>query len=133
VIVDYLQLVSGAGKFDSRANEVSSISRGLKRMAKEFRLPVVALSQLNREPSKGDREPELRDLRESGSIEQDANEVIFLHFTTMWDEINPWGDLFALLKKNRGGPIGNIPMRFYSPTGLFTEVEKEGREYEENQ
>ena len=125
VIVDYLQLISGSGKFDSRANEVSSISRGLKRMAKEFSIPVMALSQLNRSPAKGEREPELSDLRESGSIEQDANEVLFLHFTQMWDKYNPVGQLTAILKKNRGGPTGTVPMMFNSMTGVFSEIDTE--------
>src|SRR5438874_4264704 len=80
LIVDYLQLVSGHGKFENRTQEVSFISRGLKGIAKELNVPVVALSQLSRAPEAGKgREPQLSDLRDSGSIEQDADVVIFIH------------------------------------------------------
>lgn len=125
VVVDYLQLVSGTGKAENRQIEVSSVSRGLKRMAKKLGVPVLALSQLSRKAGDGEREPELSDLRESGSIEQDANLAGFLHFTRMWDMspeiMDPWGELSFLVKKHRGGAIGKIPMRFHAPTGLFAE------------
>ncbi len=79
VIVDYLQLVSARGKFGNRNEEVSSITRGLKAMAKELKVPMLVLSQLTRAPEREDREPRLADLRESGAIEQDADVVMFIH------------------------------------------------------
>ena len=80
LIVDYLQLVSGQGRFENRTQEVSYISRGLKSIAKELKVPVLALSQLSRAPEQrqGLQRPQLSDLRESGSIEQDADVVIFI-------------------------------------------------------
>ena len=79
VVVDYLQLVSARGKFGNRNEEVSSITRGLKGLAKELKVPVLVLSQLTRAPEREDREPHLADLRESGAIEQDADVVMFIH------------------------------------------------------
>ena len=79
VVVDYLQLVSARGKFGNRNEEISSITRGLKAMAKELKVPVLVLSQLTRAPEREDREPRLADLRESGAIEQDADVVMFIH------------------------------------------------------
>jgi replicative DNA helicase len=126
VIVDYLQLVSGTGKPENRQSEVAGISRGLKRMANELKVPVLALSQLNRDASRDNRRPELRDLRESGSIEQDANAVIFLHCTSSWDmppEVrNPYGEFQCIVAKNRSGSTGDVRMKFNAPTGVFEEV-----------
>jgi replicative DNA helicase len=127
VIVDYIQLASGVGRFDRRADEVASITRGLKRMAGELRVPVIALSQFSRESAKSAREPELHDLRESGSIEQDATLVLMIHFTRMYD-VNigiDEGEAKLLVKKQRNGPTGWIPLRFHAPSGRF--YEQEGR------
>jgi replicative DNA helicase len=79
VIVDYLQLVSARGKFGNRNEEVSSITRGLKALAKELKVPMLVLSQLTRAPEREDRRRTLADLRESGAIEQDADVVMFIH------------------------------------------------------
>jgi replicative DNA helicase len=125
VIVDYIQLVEGVGRFDKRADEVASITRGLKRMAGELKLPIIALSQFNRESAKDGREPQLHDLRESGSIEQDASLVLMVHFTRMHD-VNAGidtGDAKLLVRKQRNGPIGWIPVTFHAPSGRFFEPE----------
>src|SRR5207245_4112254 len=79
VVVDYIQLMQGRGRFENRTLEVGSISRSLKGLAKELRVPIVVLSQLSRAPeSRSDHRPQLSDLRESGALEQDADVVIFI-------------------------------------------------------
>jgi replicative DNA helicase len=123
VVVDYIQLAQGVGRFDKRADEVASITRGLKRMAGELRVPVIALSQFNRESTKNNREPELHDLRESGSIEQDATLVLMIHFVRNHD-VNAGvdeGEAKLLVRKQRNGPIGWIPLTFHAPSGRFYE------------
>lgn len=107
LIVDYLQLMTPVGRFDKRTDEVSSLSRGLKQIATHFNIPVLALSQLKRTE---DREPELSDLRESGSIEQDANNVIFLHRPgSKEDEVQ---SIRLILAKQRNGPTGRCDLQF---------------------
>jgi replicative DNA helicase len=126
-IVDYLQLMTSVGRFDNRTNEVSYLSRGLKSIAVDLKLPIVALSQFKRV---GDvpRRPQLSDLRESGSIEQDANVVILLfseHNDSDW-EFNPTEVIVA---KQRNGAIGTIPFEFHKKHGVFRELSgtSEGR------
>lgn len=130
VIVDYLQLAKGTGKFGSRAEEVSSVSRGLKAMAMELGVPVIALSQFNRESSKDGKEPELHDLKESSGIEQDSNMVLMLHFTRMYDISAgvETGDVKCIIRKNRSGPVGWTPLQFHAPSGIFREIDDERRE-----
>ena len=124
LIVDYLQLVTGHLRFENRTQEVSYISRGLKAIAKELNLPVIALSQLSRAPEAGKgREPQLSDLRESGSIEQDADVVIFIHRST------PSGDGTGMedhgivtelnIGKQRNGPTGPFKLVFLKPYTRF--------------
>ncbi len=127
VIVDYLQLAKGAGKFGTRAEEVASISRGLKGIAMELGVPVIALSQFNRESAKDDKEPQLHDLKESSGIEQDANLVMMIHFTRMYD-VNAGietGDVKLLIRKHRSGPVGFLNLQFHAPSGIFREIESE--------
>jgi replicative DNA helicase len=116
LIVDYLQLMAGHGRFDNRTQEVSQISRGLKLLAKELRVPIVALSQLSRQPEsrKGDqRKPQLADLRDSGSIEQDADVVIFLYREELYDrETERKGIADVIIAKQRNGPTGEFPLVF---------------------
>ena len=126
MLVDYLQLVTGHTRFENRTQEVSFISRGLKSIAKELRVPVVALSQLSRAPEErpGHR-PQLSDLRESGSIEQDADVVMFIfredayRHATEGDGAEPEGKTELIIGKQRNGPTGHIPLVFLKPYTRF--------------
>ena len=134
ILVDYLQLMTGtntSGKkgFENRTQEVSSISRGLKALAKEMRIPVVALSQLSRgsEQRTGDKKPLLSDLRESGSIEQDADVVAFIHREEYYDRENEdlKGKAEIIIAKQRNGPTGSIPLAFISDFTRFENLAKD--------
>ncbi len=126
VIVDYIQLASGVGRSGSRAEEVGSISRALKRMASNLKVPVIALSQFNRDSARDNREPEKWDLKESGSIEQDANLILAIHFTTMYDVAAGISEGQVKLKilKQRNGPEGYLDFTFHAPSGEFREVDR---------
>ena len=129
VIIDYLQLMTGSssggkkGGFESRTQEVASISRGLKALAKELRVPVIALSQLSRgsEQRTGDKKPLLSDLRESGSIEQDADVVAFIHREEYYDRENEdvKGKAEIIIAKQRNGPTGSVQMAYLSDFTRF--------------
>lgn len=127
VIVDYLQLIETSGRKDNRATALGEISRGLKLLAKELDIPIVALSQLNRESRKEEREPELHDLRESGNIEQDADIVLMIHFVRPYDIAAGIyeGELKLLVRKQRNGAEGAIRLFFHAPTGTFREPDGE--------
>ena len=129
IIVDYLQLISGQGRFENRTQEVSYISRGLKSIAKELHVPVLALSQLSRAPEQrpGQR-PQLSDLRESGSIEQDADVVIFIFREKRAadrgedgeEEVSQGGfETHLIVGKQRNGPTGDVPVVFLKPYAKF--------------
>jgi replicative DNA helicase len=128
LIVDYLQLVSGQVRFENRTQEVSYISRSLKSIAKELKVPVLALSQLSRAPEQrpGQR-PQLSDLRESGSIEQDADVVIFIFRERKAAEAQEGEEEFAhggmetrlIIGKQRNGPTGEVPVVFLKPYAKF--------------
>ena len=127
IIVDYLQLMSGGGKrFENRTQEVSAISRGLKALAKELTVPVVALSQLSRAPESrgGDHRPQLADLRESGSIEQDADLVMFIFREEVYKQDDPelQGRAEIIIAKQRNGPTGEVKLRFVSKTAKFSRI-----------
>jgi replicative DNA helicase len=135
IMVDYLQLMTGtntSGKkgFENRTQEVSSISRGLKALAKEMKVPVVALSQLSRgsEQRTGDKKPLLSDLRESGSIEQDADVVAFIHREEYYDRENEdvKGKAEIIIAKQRNGPTGSIQLAFLSDFTRFENLATEG-------
>src|SRR5437870_1768688 len=133
LIVDYLQLVTGHGRFENRTQEVSYISRGLKSIAKELHVPVVALSQLSRAPEAGKgREPQLTDLRDSGSIEQDADVVIFIHRPSPRGdgaELNEPGVVTELnIGKQRNGPTGPFKLVFLKPYTRFENYALRGGE-----
>jgi len=138
ILVDYLQLMTGvnaSGKrgFENRTQEVSSISRGLKALAKEMRVPVVALSQLSRgsEQRTGDKKPLLSDLRESGSIEQDADVVAFIHREEYYDRENEdlKGKAEIIIAKQRNGPTGIVNLLYLSDYTLFANPADEGSAY----
>ena len=127
VIIDYLQLMSTRGRYENRNQEVSAISRGLKLLAKELKVPMLVLSQLNRAPETraGDHRPQLSDLRESGSIEQDADIVAFIFREEVYKPHDPEVRHKAQLitAKQRNGPIGTIMLRFDAATTRFDNLE----------
>jgi replicative DNA helicase len=117
IIIDYLQLVSPSGMYNSREQEVAEVSRNIKALAKELSLPVIVLCQLNRESEKEKRLPRLSDLRESGSIEQDADVVLLLSRAREAKDEQETPDQQAvkrelIIAKNRNGPISDIPLTF---------------------
>lgn len=128
IVVDYLQLMRGTGSEEARHLEIAEISRGLKSLSKELSVPVLALSQLSRDVEKGKRKPQLSDLRESGSIEQDADCVMFIHKDL---ETEPKGGLGGpievqlIIAKQRNGPTGEIDLLFMSEYTRFENVAKD--------
>ena len=127
IVVDYLQLMTGGTgvkRGSNRTEEVSAISRGLKILAKELKVPVVALSQLSRasEQRGGDRRPILSDLRESGSLEQDADVVMFLYREEAYDpeaSVDKRGMAEVIIAKHRNGPTGHANLAFLSQYARF--------------
>jgi replicative DNA helicase len=124
VVVDYLQLMSGR-RTENRVQEISEISRGLKGLARELNVPVVALSQLSRAvESRADHRPMLSDLRESGSIEQDADIVMFIYREDKYDEDSEKkGIAEIIVAKHRNGPVGSVNLRFFDRTARFADLE----------
>lgn len=118
IVVDYLQLMQGRGKFENRQQELASISRSLKILAKELQVPIIALSQLSRAPeSRSDHRPQLSDLRESGALEQDADVVLFIFREDMYaveGERSPdtEGTAELIIGKQRNGPVGTVRLAF---------------------
>jgi replicative DNA helicase len=129
LIIDYMQLMAGHGRTDSRVQEVSEISRGLKALARELEVPVVALSQLSRAPEqRTDHRPQLSDLRESGSIEQDADVVMFLYREEYYagpvdkDGNSLEGKAELSISKQRNGPTGSVDLFFHKAYTRFDSV-----------
>jgi replicative DNA helicase len=123
VVVDYLQLMQGRGRFENRVQEISSMSRGLKLMSKELKVPFLVLSQLSRAPETriGDHRPMLSDLRESGSIEQDADMVAFIFREEVYkpDNASLQGIAELILAKQRNGPTGRVKLVFLNKFTKF--------------
>ena len=131
VVVDYMQLMTGSTRKESRVQEVSEISRGLKALARELEVPLIALSQLSRAPEqRTDRRPQLSDLRESGSIEQDADIVMFLyrpeyyHGPTDKDGNSLEGKAELIVSKQRNGPTGTVDLFFHKMYTRFDSVSR---------
>ncbi|HUE75274.1 MAG TPA: replicative DNA helicase [Chloroflexota bacterium] len=124
IIVDYLQLMHGSGK-ENRVQEVSEISRGLKSLARELDVPIIAMSQLSRAvEARQDHRPVLSDLRESGSIEQDADIVMFIHREELYKPDTDRKNIADLIiAKHRNGPTGSIPLRFFPAQTKFADLE----------
>ncbi len=144
LFIDYLQLIRGITKSDNRVNEISEITQGLKAIAKELNVPVVALSQLSRAVElRDDKKPMLSDLRESGSIEQDADVVMFVYREEYYltrkeppsgnDKHNEWQDRLSkvyniaeiVVAKHRNGPIGSIQLQYDSQYSRFNNLQKQ--------
>ena len=130
IVVDYLQLMQVYGRSDNRVAEISEISRSLKALAKELNLPVVALSQLNRQvESRPDKRPHLSDLRDSGAIEQDADVVAFLYRHEQYepDNLESQGIAEVNIAKQRNGPTGTIKLAFRKSVTRFENLAREDR------
>ncbi len=139
VIVDYLQLIQGEARGDSRVQEVSEITRSLKALAREIDTPVLAVSQLSRAVEwRASHRPQLADLRESGSIEQDADVVLFIYRDEMYYNEDEWRKLHdiegepypkgiadIIIAKHRNGPTGEVKLRFLPRTARFKDLETE--------
>jgi replicative DNA helicase len=123
LIVDYLQLLIGDTNTQSRVDEVSRISRQLKLLARELQCPILALSQLSRAvEQRGNKVPQLSDLRDSGALEQDADIVVFIYREDLYSEEAEQGVAELHLAKQRNGPLGVVPVRFDAPTTRFLNV-----------
>ena len=124
LVVDYLQLMTGR-RSENRVQEISEISRGLKGLARELNIPVVALSQLSRAvETRADHRPMLSDLRESGSIEQDADVVLFIYREDKYEEdSDKRGIAEIIVAKHRNGPVGSVNLRFFERTARFADLE----------
>lgn len=124
VVIDYLQLMTSGKRVESRQQEVSEFSRALKLLAKEIEVPVIAMSQLNRgSEQRQDKKPMLSDLRESGSIEQDADMVMMIHREDMYEKESPRaGEADIMLVKHRNGPTANVTVAFQGHYSRFVDM-----------
>jgi len=134
LVVDYLQLMQAGGRYESRQLEIAAISRGMKQLAKELEIPVMALSQLSRQPERrtGDHRPQLADLRESGSIEQDADMVCFIYRDELYNKDEPDNKGLAelIISKHRNGETGTVELVFLGENTSFRNLERRHAESE---
>ena len=131
VVIDYLQLMSGgksSGGSDNRQQEISTISRGLKSLAREMEVPIIVLSQLSRAvEQRPNHRPMLSDLRESGAIEQDADIVMFIYRDEYYNkETDQQGIAEIIIGKQRNGPVGTVKLQFHSSHVRFNDLAPEG-------
>ena len=128
LVLDYLQLMQAGGRYENRNLEIAAISRGMKQLAKELELPVIALSQLSRNPERrgSDRRPQLADLRESGSIEQDADLVAFIFREEVYSPDDPEVEGLAelIVAKHRNGETGTVELAFLGETTTFKNLDR---------
>jgi replicative DNA helicase len=131
LVIDYLQLIRSSKNIDNRVQEVSEISKNLKELSRELEVPVIAISQLSREPEKRISSiPRLSDLRESGSIEQDADVVLFIHRPKEGMASLPSNQVNIIIAKHRNGPVGSVDLYFDPDTVSFYSIEEELQEME---
>ncbi len=130
ILIDYLQLIHGRGKGDNRQQEVSEISRTLKQIARELNVPVIALSQLSRGvEQRQDKRPMMSDLRESGSIEQDADIVAFLYRDDYYDKESEKKNIIEIIiAKQRNGPVGTVELAFLKNYNKFVSLDRSQHE-----
>jgi replicative DNA helicase len=126
IIIDYIQLMQGRGRFENRVTELASISRGLKGLAKELGVPVVVLSQLSRAPEqRPNKRPQLSDLRESGALEQDADVVVMIFREDMYEATEEnQGVAELIIAKQRNGPTGTVRLAFIREYTRFENLER---------
>jgi len=128
LMLDYLQLMQAGGRYESRQLEIAAISRGLKQLAKDLKIPVIALSQLSRQTERrtGDHRPQLADLRESGAIEQDADMVCFLYREELYSKDDPdvKGLAELIISKHRNGETGTVELVFVGENTTFRNLDK---------
>ena len=126
IIIDYIQLMQGRGRFENRVTELASISRGLKGLAKELAVPVVVLSQLSRAPEqRPNKRPQLSDLRESGALEQDADVVVMIFREDMYEATEEnQGVAELIIAKQRNGPTGTARLAFIREYTRFENLER---------
>ena len=129
LVIDYVQLMQGRGRFENRQQELTSISRSLKALAKELHVPILILSQLSRAPdARADHRPQLSDLRESGALEQDADVVMFIYREDRYKgpEDEDTGEAEIIIAKQRNGPVGTVKLAFISDYTRFENLERGG-------
>jgi replicative DNA helicase len=124
IVIDYLQLMTSGKRVESRQQEVSEFSRALKLLAKELGVPLIAISQLNRKSEEAkDKKPDISQLRESGSLEQDADVVILLHRPDLGEKEHPRaGEADVILAKQRNGPTGTVTVAFQGQYSRFANM-----------